>query len=109
MASSPWISLVPATLRAACAASVAGAISLAALFTIGNLASGAYFIATGRTNAHALDLLWFIVSGAIMFVLSLAFSFIITIHVSTIIAACAYPFFTMLRAADRRALRPLGS
>src|SRR5215472_11309675 len=104
MASSPWISLAPATLRAACAASAACAISLAAWFTIGNLAPGAYFLATGRTNAHALDLLGFIVSGAVMFVLSLALSFIITIPVSTVIAAGAYRFFATLRAAGRRAL-----
>jgi hypothetical protein len=108
MASIPWISLVPATLRAACAASVAGAISFAAFFTIGNLAVGAYFIAAGRTNAHALDLLGFIVSGAIMFVVSLAFSFIITVPVSSIIAVCAFPFLRALQAAGPRAFGAVG-
>src|SRR5262249_22576780 len=81
------------------AASLAGAISLAALFTIGELALGAYDIATGRTNAHALDLLWRIDSGVALFVLSLAFSFIITVPVSSITAVCAFLFLGALQAA----------
>ena len=96
-----WVAMpaiVRATLHAAWAASKVGAISLAALFTIANLAFGIYGAAAGHINV--LELPGVIVGGAVIFVLALLFSFVITVPVGSIVAACAYPFLRTLRAAD---------
>jgi hypothetical protein len=104
VASSPrkiWAALpaiVRATLHAAWAASKVGAISFAALFTICNLALGIYEAAAGLMKI--LELLGGIVGGAAIFVLALLFSFVITVPVSSIVAACAYPFLRTQRTAN---------
>jgi hypothetical protein len=55
-----------------------------------------------------LELPGVIVGGIALFVLSLLFSFLITIPVSAIMAACAYPFLRTLGAVDRRMFGMVG-
>jgi hypothetical protein len=98
--------IVRATLLAAWSASKVGTISLAALFTTVNLAFGIYGIAEGHMKIAELP--GVVVGGAAVFVLSLLFSFVITIPVSSVIATCAYPFLHTLRAADERAFGVVG-
>jgi hypothetical protein len=104
-----WVAvpaIVRAALHAAWAASKVGAISLATLFTIVNLAFGIYAVAGGQMRI--LELPGVIVSGAALLLLSLLFSFIITVPVSSVVAACAYPFLHALRAADGRVFGIVG-
>ena len=92
-----WVAMpaiVRATLHAAWAASKVGAISLAALFIIVNLAFGIYEAAAGHMKI--LELPGIIVGAAAIFVLALLFSFVITVPVSSIVATCAYPFLRTL-------------
>ena len=99
-----WTALQPivrATLHAAWAASKVGAISMASLFTIANLGYGAYGAATG--HMHILELLLVPVGGVVLLVLSLLFSFLITVPVSFIVATCAYPFLRGLQGVGRNA------
>jgi hypothetical protein len=95
-----------AALHAAWASSKVGAISLATLFMIANLAFGIYAVAVGQMKI--LELPGVIVGGAALFLLSLLFSFIITIPVSSVMVACAYPFLRTLRAVDRRVFGVVG-
>jgi hypothetical protein len=98
-----WVELPPivrATLLAAGSASKVGAISLAALFTIVSLAFGIYEVAEG--HAKPAELLGVLVGGAAILVLSLLFSLIVTVPVSSVIAICTYPFLRTIRAADQR-------
>jgi hypothetical protein len=104
-----WVALpviVRATLLAAWSASKVGAISLAVLFTIANLAFGIYEVAEG--HAKIAELPWVVAGGAVVFVLSLLFSIVITVPVSSVIATCAYPFLHTIRAADQRAFGVVG-
>jgi hypothetical protein len=99
-----WTALPPivrATLHAAWAASKVGAISMATFFTIVSLGYGAYGAATG--HMHVLELLLVPVGGAALLVLSLLFSFLITVPVSFVVATCAYPFLRGLQGAGRKA------
>ena len=99
-----WTALQPivrATLQTAWAASKVGAISMATFFTVGSLGYGAYAAATG--HMHVLELLLAPVGGAALLVLSLLFSFLITVPVSLIVATCAYPFLRWLQGVDRNA------
>ena len=103
-----WTALPPimrATLRAAWAASKVGAISMATLFTVAQLGMGAYGAATGHVKILELPLLLLMVpvGGAVLLVLSLLFSFLITVPVSLIVATCAYPFLRWLQGAGRKA------
>ena len=91
-----------AALHAAWAASKAGAVSLAILFTIVNLAYGIFQVAEG--HAKIVELPGVVVGGAAILVLSLLFSPVVTVPVSSVIAACAYPFLRPLRAVDHRAI-----
>jgi len=93
--------IVRAILQTAWAASKVGAISMATFFTIGGLGYGAYAAATG--HMHVLELLLVPVGGAALLVLSLLFSFLITVPVSLIVATCAYPFLRWLQGVDRNA------
>jgi hypothetical protein len=104
-----WVALpviVRATLFAAWSASKVGAISLATLFTIVNLAFGMYQVAEGHTKIAELP--GVVVGGAVVFVLSLLFSIVITVPVSSVIATCAYPLLHIIRAADQRAFGVVG-
>jgi hypothetical protein len=104
-----WVALpviVRATLFAAWSASKVGAISLAALFTIVSLAFGIYEVVQGYTKIAELP--GVVVGGAVVFVLSLLFSIIITVLVSSVIATCAYPFLNTIRAADQRTFGVVG-
>ena len=104
-----WVALpviVRATLLAAWSASKVGAVSLAALFTIVNLAFGIYEVAEGHTKIAELP--GVLVGGAVVFVLSLLFSIFITVPVSSVIATCVYPFLHTIRAADQRAFGVVG-
>ena len=94
--------IVRATLHTVWAASKIGAISMATLFTIAHLVYGAYLAAAGHLRI-LLDLLLVPVSGAAVLVLSLLFSFLITVPVSFIVATCAYPFLRRLQRVDRKA------
>src|SRR5262245_8681035 len=96
--------LVRAALHAAWTASAAGAISLAALFTIGNLAWG--FHAAGHPGMP--ELLAIIAGGASMLVLAFIGSFLVTVTASAVLAACAYPFVRTLRASNPRAFGAAG-
>jgi hypothetical protein len=99
-----WIGLpqiVRAALQTTWVASKVGAASMATFFTIGGLGYGAYAAATG--HMHILELLLVPVSGAGLLVLSLLFSFLITVPVSLIVATCAYPFLRWLQGVDRKA------
>ena len=87
-------------MRAAWSASAVGATSLATLFTLANLAFGIYEVAGG--HAKLLELPGVFVGGAVIFVLSLLFSFAITVPVSLVMTALAYPFLDTIRVADRR-------
>jgi hypothetical protein len=103
-----WVAvpvIARAALHAAWAASKVGAISLATLFTIANLAFGIYAVAGGHMKI--LELPGVIVGGAALFLLSL-FSFIITVPASSVMAVCAYPFLRTLDAADKRAFGIVG-
>jgi hypothetical protein len=91
--------IVRAASYAAWSASKVGAISFATVFTIANLAFGVYAIAGGHMKI--LELPAIMVGGAAVFVLSLLFSFMITVPVSFVIAMCAYPFIRPLRAVDQ--------
>jgi hypothetical protein len=88
-------------MRAAWSASVIGAASLATLFTLANLTFGIYEVAEG--HAKLLELPGVFAGGAVIFVLSLLFSFAITVPVSLVMTALAYPFLDTIRVADRRA------
>ena len=104
-----WIAspaIVRATLLAAWSASKVGAISLACFFTIANLAFGLYEVAEGRAKMAELPVV--ILGGAVVFVLSLLFSVVITIPVSSVVATCTYPFLQTIRAADQRAFGVVG-
>jgi hypothetical protein len=104
-----WVALpviVRATLLAAWSASKVGAISLAALFTIVNLAFCLYEVADGHTKIAELP--GVVVGGAVGFVLSLLFSIVIAVPLSSVIATCAYPFLRTIRAADQRAFGVVG-
>ena len=99
-----WLAAPPivrAALHAAWAASKVDAISLASLFTIVNLAFGTYEVA--EEHLRILELPGIVVDGTVIFVLSLLFSFVITVPVSSVIATCAYPLLRTLGAADQRA------
>lgn len=98
--------IVRATLLAAWSASKVGAISLTALFATANLAFGMYGIAKGHLKIGELPGL--VIGGAAVFAFSLLFSFAITVPVSSVIAACAYPFLRTLRAADQRVFGVVG-
>src|SRR5262245_11174784 len=98
--------MVRATLDAAWTASKIGAFLLAILFTITNLAAGIYFVAAGQTRI--LELPGVIVGGAMILVLSLLFSFVVTLPVSAVIAICTYPFLPTLLSADRRVFGAVG-
>jgi hypothetical protein len=97
--------IVRATLRAAWAASKVGATSLATLYTVAILGGAAYGAATGHVKILELPLLLLMVpaGGAVLLVLSLLFSFLITVPVSFIVATCAYPFLRWLQRGDRKA------
>jgi hypothetical protein len=75
---------------AAWAASKVGAISLATLFTVANIAFGAYYYPSGHVSIW--DLLSVPLGGAIVFVLSFVISFAVTVPVSLVVAMCSYPF-----------------
>jgi hypothetical protein len=103
-----WTALPPtvrATLLAAWAASKVGAISMATLFTVAVLGGTVYGAATGHVKILELPLLLLMVpvSGAFLLVLSLLFSFLITVPVSFIVATCAYPFLRGLQGCGRNA------
>jgi hypothetical protein len=104
-----WVALpviVRATLLAAWSASKVGAISLATLFTIVNLAFGIYGVAEGHMKIAELP--GVVVGGVAIFVLSLLFSVVITVPVSSVIAMCVYPFLHTIRAANQRAFGVVG-
>jgi hypothetical protein len=104
-----WVATPPivrATLYAAWVASKVGSISLAALFTVGNLALGVYEIAAG--HAKILELPGVIVGGVLIFVLSLLFGLLIAVPLSAVVAACAYPFLRALQATDRKVFGAVG-
>ena len=98
--------IVRAAMSAAWAASKVGALALGALFTAVNLAFGAFHFAAGHVKI--LDLLAVPLGGVVVFVLSLAFSFAITVPVSLVVGMCSYPFLRGLRAMDRRAFGIVG-
>ena len=98
--------IVRAILQTAWAASKVGAISMATFFTIGGLGYGAYAAATG--HMHILELLLVPVLGAALLVLSLLFSFLITVPVSLIVATCTYPFLRWLQGFGRNAFGVAG-
>jgi hypothetical protein len=98
--------IVRATLHAAWAASKVGALFLATLFTIANLAFGVYEAAQGRMKI--LELPGIIVGGVATFALALLFSFVITVPVSSVVATCAYPFLRALQAIDQRLFGVVG-
>ena len=87
-------------MRAAWSASAVGAASLATLFTFANLAFGIYEVVDGHSKIA--DLPRVVVGGAGVFVLSLLFSFAITVPVSLVMTAFAYPFLDTIRTADRK-------
>jgi hypothetical protein len=93
-----------AALHAAWAALEIGAVAFASMFAIQNLAFGAYLIATGQVK-FILELLQIIVGavvgGAFQFVVLLAFSLVITLPVTSVVALCAFPFLPTLQAAGR--------
>jgi hypothetical protein len=93
--------IVRAALHAAWAASKVGAISMATLWSIAVLGYGAYGAARG--HLHILELLFVPVGGAVQLLLSLLFSFLITVPVSFIVAMCAYPFLRGLQGLSRKA------
>jgi len=64
-----------------------------------------YGAATGHVKILELPLLLLMVplGGAVLSVLSLLFSFPITVPVSLIVATCAYPFLRWLQGAGRKA------
>jgi hypothetical protein len=104
-----WIAspaIVRATLLAAWSASKVGAISLASFFTIANMAFVIYEVAEGHTKIT--DLPAVILGGAAVFMLSLLLSVIITIPVSSVIAACMYPFMQTIRGVDQRVFGVVG-
>src|SRR5262249_20759065 len=104
-----WITVSPiarAALHTAWAASKVGAISLATFFTIANFGVGLYEVAAGHLKI--LGLLEIALGGAAVLVLSLLFSFVITIPVSFMVATCAYPFLHRLRTVDRIAFGMAG-
>jgi hypothetical protein len=100
-----------AVLHAAWAASVIGALAFASMFTISTLAVGVYLMATGHMKS-ILELLAIIVGavvgGAFWFVVSLAFSLVITLPVTFVVVLCAFPFLPTLQAAGRRAFGVAG-
>jgi hypothetical protein len=71
------------------------------MFTIINLAVAVYLIATGQVK-FALDLPVIIVGGVFWFVVSLAFSMVITLPVTSIFVLCAFPFLRTLQAIGQR-------
>jgi hypothetical protein len=92
-----WTAAVPnlwAALRAAWAASAIGAISLMVMFALSSFGMGLYFAATDHTSV--LDAPPILLSGVYILPLSLLFSFAITIPVSLVVAACAFPFLRRL-------------
>ena len=98
--------IVRATLDALWTASKIGAFLLATLFTIINFGSGTYYVATGQMRI--LELPGAIVGGVFILVLSLLFSFVVTVPVSAAIAIYTYPFLRTLRAADRKVFGAVG-
>jgi hypothetical protein len=96
-----------AALHAAWAASVIGALAFASMFTISNLSYGVYLIATGHVG-FMLDLPAIIVGRAFWFVVSLAFSLVITLPVTSAVVLCAFPFLHTLQAAGRRVFGVVG-
>jgi len=85
---------------------MAGAIALVTFFTAASLFVGAYQVAVGRMNI--LELLFIPPGGTFIFLLSLVFSFAITVPVSFVIAICAFPFLGTLQAAGERAFAVIG-
>jgi hypothetical protein len=98
--------IVRGTLDAAWTASKIAAFLLAILFTITNLAAGIYYVAAG--HMRILELPGVFVGGVSILVLSLLFSFVVTVPVSAAIAICTYPFLRTLRGADRRVFGAVG-
>ena len=104
-----WIAspvIVRAALLAALSASKVGAISLAGFFTIANLAFGIYEVVEGHAEIAVLPEV--ILGGAAVFVLSLLFSAVITVPVSSVIATCTYPFLHTIRAAGQKTFGVVG-
>jgi hypothetical protein len=104
-----WVAspvIVRATLLAAWSASKVGAVSLATLFTVVNLAFGIYEIAEGHMKIAELP--GVVVGGAAVLVLSFLFSIVITVPVSSVIATCVYPFLHIIRDTDQRAFGVIG-
>jgi len=104
-----WVEAPPivrATLDAAWSASKVGAISLATLLTIANLAFGTYDVAKG--NMNILELPGVMVGGAFIFVLSLLFGLVVAVPMSGAIATCAYPFLRILQAPGRQVFGVVG-
>jgi|SRR5262245_565287 len=99
--------IVRAILDAAWTASKIGALLLAILFTITNLAAGIYYVAAGHMR-FLIELPGVIVSGLFILVLSLLFSFVVTVPISAAMAICTYPFLRTLRGADRRVFGGVG-
>jgi hypothetical protein len=99
-------SSVRAIMLAAWSASAVGAASLATLFTVVSLAFGIYEVAEGHTKIAELP--GVVVGGAAVFVLSLLFSFAITIPVTLVVGACAYPFLNTIRTTDQRVFGVVG-
>jgi hypothetical protein len=98
--------ILRAAMFAAWEASKVGAISLATLFTAANIAFGAYYFASGHVSIW--DLLTVPLGGAVVFALSLPFSFAITMPVSVSVGMCSYPFLRGLGAVNRRAFAIAG-
>src|SRR5262249_19799797 len=67
---------------------------------------GVYEVAAG--HLRILALLEVPLGGAVVFVLSLLFSFVITVPVSFVVATCTYPFLHRLRPIDRIAFGTAG-
>src|SRR5215216_2836331 len=97
---------VRAMMLAAWSASAVGAASLATLFTLANLTFGIYKVAEGHTKIA--DLPGVVLGGAAIFVLTLLFSFAITVPVSLVMGACAYPFLNTIRTVDHWAFGVVG-
>ena len=98
--------MVRTALHAAGAASIIGAACLAILFTILNLAFGLHEVLQGHLKLLELPAVF--LGGAVIFVLALFFGFVIAVPVTSVIAACTFPFPRILRAADRRTFGIVG-
>jgi hypothetical protein len=98
--------IVRAALPAAWASSKIGAVCLVVFFMITNLAFAIHEVAGGRMKI--LESSGIIFGGVILLVASLPFSLCITVPVSALLAACAYPFLNTLRGTDPRVFGIVG-